>query len=379
MGEFVPKGTRWFDLPSPFLMKRGGCLNAAQLAYESWGSLNLARDNAVLIVTGLSPSAHAASHEANPEPGWWEAMLGPGKAIDTDRWFVICVNSLGSCRGSAGPASINPETGALYGLSFPELSIEDGARAAHALVRGLGIVQLDTLIGCSMGGMTALAYLLQFPGTARRHINICGAAHALPFSIAVRSLQREAIRLDPLWNEGEYTDERYPESGMRIARKLGVLTYRSALEWHGRFGRVRMDNELREDEPFGLEFQVESYLEGHAKRFVRAFDPNCYLYLSRSMDWFDTAEYGEGSVERGLSRIHGTQSLVIGISTDILFPVEQQEQIAEGLALGNNKVAFLAFPSPQGHDAFLVDFDRFDPAVRRFLAGEGLPASDPLD
>lgn len=255
MTEFIPPGTQFHALPSPFPMKRGGALQEARVAYETWGQLNPARDNAVLIVTGLSPDAHAARNDGNSEEGWWEAMLGPGKAIDTDRWFVICVNSLGSCKGSTGPASINPHTGALYQLDFPELSVEDGARAAHAVVQALGINQLACIIGNSMGGMTALAYLLLHPGAARSHINISGSAQALPFSIAIRSLQREAIRLDPAWNHGHYDDEHYPESGMRMARKLGVITYRSALEWDGRFGRVRLESDRPDEEPFGLEFR----------------------------------------------------------------------------------------------------------------------------
>ena len=371
MTEFIPPGTRWHALPSPFAMKRGGDLRDARMAYETWGTLNAARDNAVLIVTGLSPDAHAASNEANPEPGWWDAMVGPGKPIDTDRWFVICVNSLGSCKGSTGPASVNPATGARYGLAFPELSVEDGANAAFEVVRSLGVDSLACLIGNSMGGMVALAYLLLHPGSARAHINISGSARALPFSIAIRSLQREAIRLDPNWNHGDYDDDtQYPEAGMRMARKLGVITYRSALEWDGRFGRVRLDSEDREDdEPFAMEFEVESYLEGHARRFVRRFDPNCYLYLSRSMDWFDLAEYGDGDVAAGLRRIRVDRALAIGVKTDILFPLQQQEEVAHGLRAGGAATEFLPLPSPQGHDAFLVDIARFGPAVRNFLSG----------
>jgi homoserine O-acetyltransferase len=378
MSEFIPPGTQFHPLPSPFAMKRGGALHGARAAFETWGRLNAARDNAVLVVTGLSPDAHAASNPGNPEPGWWDAMLGPGKAIDTDRWFVICVNSLGSCKGSTGPASTNPATGEPYRLDFPELSVEDGAEAAYAVVRGLGIARLACIIGNSMGGMTALAYLLRHPGAARSHINISGSARALPFSIAIRSLQREAIRLDPAWNHGQYDDDPasesgYPEAGMRMARKLGVITYRSALEWDGRFGRVRLDSDRRDDEdPFGLEFEVESYLEGHARRFVRRFDPNCYLYLSRSMDWFDLAEYashasGSGDVMRGLAAIRVDKALAIGVRTDILFPLQQQQQIADGLRAGGADATFLPLDSPQGHDAFLVDIERFGPAVRGFL------------
>lgn len=368
MTEFIPPGTRFHPLPSPFPMKRGGELQGARIAYETWGELNAARDNAILIVTGLSPDAHAASNAGNADAGWWEAMLGPGKPINTDRWFVICVNSLGSCKGSTGPASLNPATGELYRLDFPELSIEDGADAAREAVRGLGVEQLACIIGNSMGGMTALAFLLRHPGLARTHINISGSAQALPFSIAIRSLQREAIRLDPNWSNGDYDEATYPESGMRMARKLGVITYRSALEWDGRFGRVRLESDRPEEEPFGLEFQVESYLEGHARRFVRRFDPNCYLYLSRSMDWFDLAEVAGGDVQQGLARIKVQKALAIGATTDILFPLQQQQQVAEGLRAGGADAEFQALESPQGHDAFLVDIERFGPAVAGFLA-----------
>ena len=368
MTEYIPPGARFVALPSPFAFKRGESLEGARIAYETWGELNAAGDNAVLILTGLSPNAHAAANADDLAPGWWEAMLGPGKPIDSQRWFVICVNSLGSCKGSTGPASTNPKTGEPYRLEFPDLSIEDIARAAHEVVRALGIRQLACVIGNSMGGMSALAYLLLHPGAARAHINVSGSARALPFSIAIRSLQREAIRLDPAWDHGNYDDRHYPENGMRMARKLGVVTYRSAMEWDGRFGRVRLDSEVREDDPFGLEFEVERYLEGHARRFVHQFDPNCYLYLSRSMDWFDLAEYAEGDVMAGLARIRVAKSLSIGVHTDILFPLQQQQEIADGLRAGGAESEFVALPSPQGHDAFLVDIERFGPVISRFLA-----------
>lgn len=369
MTEFIPPGTRWFNLPSPFPMKRGGALHGARLAYETWGTLDAERGNAILILPGMSPDAHAASNPGNPAPGWWEWMIGPGKPVDTNSWFVICVNALGSCKGSTGPASLDPATGAPYRLDFPELSIEDGADAAAELVRGLGIDALACLIGNSMGAMTALALLGRHPGIARNHINICGAARALPFSIAIRSLQREAIRNDPDWNGGHYDTARYPENGMRMARKLGVLTYRSALEWDGRFGRVRLDSERRDDdEPFAAEFEVEGYLEAHAQRFVRRYDPNCYLYLSRSIDWFDLGEAHGGSTENALAEIRNLErALVIGVKTDILFPIQQQEEIAASLRRAGTETRFLPLPSPQGHDAFLVDAERFAPAVTGFL------------
>jgi homoserine O-acetyltransferase/O-succinyltransferase len=344
---------RYCALPSPFAMKRGGELHGARVAYETWGELNPARDNAVLLLTGLSPSAHAASNAEDPSAGWWEAMIGPGKAIDSSRWFVICVNSLGSDKGSTCAASINPTTGEAYRLDFPELSLEDVANAAHAAVSGLGIERLACLIGCSMGGMSALAYMVLHPHSVRAHISVDTAPQAQPFAIAIRSLQREAIRLDPHWNHGQYGADSYPEDGMSIARKLGVITYRSAMEWNGRFARIRLDAEQRDDNPFGLEFEVESYLEGHAQRFVRTFD---------------IAEYGDGSVMEGLKRIHIEQAMVIGVSTDILFPLEQQEQIADGLRAAGATVEFVALNSPQGHDAFLVDIPNYSRAIGGFLA-----------
>ena len=218
-----------------------------------------------------------------------------------------------------------------------------------------------------MGGMTALAYLAQHPGSARMHISISTAPQAQPFAIAIRSLQREAIRLDPQWNNGRYDDEHYPEAGMSIARKLGVITYRSAMEWVGRFARIRLDSEQRDDDPFGFEFQVESYLAGHARRFVRSFDPNSYLYLSRASDWFDLGEHGAG-VDAVLARIDVERALVIGVETDILFPLTQQQQIADGLRAGGAEVELVALDSPQGHDAFLVDIERFGAAIAGFLA-----------
>lgn len=364
----MPDARRYFPLPSPFSMKRGGQLHGAQVSYETWGTLARAHDNAILILPGLSPSAHAASCAEDPTPGWWEAMVGPGKPIDTDRFFVICVNSLGSDKGSTGPASVPPGGSEPYRLDFPALTLEDVAHAAHTLVRdGLGIGRLACLIGCSMGGMSALGYMLLHHDSVRAHVSVNTAPQAQPFAIAIRSLQREAIRLDRNWNKGHYDEDSYPIRGMSIARKLGVITYRSAMEWNGRFARIRLDPEQREDAPFGFEFEVESYLEYHARRFSGSFDPNCYLYLSRASDWFDVAEYGKGDVLEGMKHIRIERAMVIGVSTDILFPLEQQEQIAEGLRNAGAEVEFVALDSPQGHDAFLVDTDHYGRAIGGFL------------
>ena len=215
-------------LDKPFTLRRGGVLEKVQLAYETWGELNAARDNAILIFTGLSPSAHAASSLLDPSPGWWEDMVGPGRPIDTRRFFVVCVNSLGSVFGSTSPASIDPATGQPYRLTFPILTVEDIARGGYEVMRSLGIDQLASVIGPSLGGMTVLAFAAQFPPAARTLVSISAAARSAPFSIALRSLQREMIRKDPAWKEGHYSADGLPVEGMRLARKLGMITYRSA-------------------------------------------------------------------------------------------------------------------------------------------------------
>jgi len=348
-----------------FQMRRGR-LNAPVLAFETWGELNASADNAVLIFTGLSPSAHVASSVADPSSGWWEDMVGPDKPIDTDRYFVICVNSLGSCFGSTGPASVNPDTGTHYRLDFPVLCLEDVASAGALVLDHLGVEQLYAVVGASMGGMTALAFALLHPDRCRALVSISSAARSLPFSIALRSLQRELIRKDPAWQKGRYDFAAGPTSGMRLARKLGMITYRSADEWAERFGRERASSSENSDPPFGIDFEVESYLEAHAEKFVGTFDANCYLYLSRAMDLFDVADHG-GSVDQGLSRVKLDRALVIGVETDLLFPIEQQEALAIGLQPYAGEVSFRRLASIQGHDSFLVDMDRFRPAIATFF------------
>ena len=218
-------------LPQPLRLYRGGQLEQVVVAYETWGRLNAARDNTVLLFTGLSPSAHAASSPADPRPGWWESMIGEGKPIDTRRWYVVCVNSLGSPFGSTSPVSIDPRTGRAYGIGFPELSVEDIAVAAHEMLLTLGIERVAAVVGPSLGGMTSLAWCALYPGEAERLVTISGAAHANPFAIALRSLQREMVRSDPAWRGGNYEPGRGPRLGLRLARKLGTITYRSAEEW----------------------------------------------------------------------------------------------------------------------------------------------------
>jgi homoserine O-acetyltransferase/O-succinyltransferase len=366
-GAAAGDARRYAVLSDPFPMRRGGVLHGARLAYETWGELSPRRDNTILLFTGLSPSAHAASSAADPSDGWWEGMLGPGCAIDTRRFHVICVNSLGSCFGSTGPASIDPATGGPYRVTFPDLSVEDIARAGREALTSLGIARAHTVIGPSLGGMVVLAYLAQFPDGARNVVSISGTAAASPFAIALRSIQREAILRDPDWRGGSYTDERPPETGMRIARKLGMMTYRSAAEWRQRFGREPAMRELDGADPFGPEFAIQSYLEAHARRFVRAFDPNCYLYLSRAMDRFDLAEHGE-STEAVFARSRIERALVIGVESDLLFPLDEQRALADAFEKAGAETVFAPLDCLEGHDSFLIDLERFGREIARFLA-----------
>ena len=355
---------RFVTLDGPFTMLHGG-IESPTIAYETWGELSPAADNAVLLFTGLSPSAHAASSPEDASAGWWEDMIGADKPIDTSRYFVICVNSLGSCFGSTGPASANPATGRRYRLDFPMLALEDVAKAGEAVVESLGVERLHAVAGASMGGMTALAYAVCHPQRVDGALLISSAMRSEPFAIALRSLQRELIRNDPAWRDGEYALDQPPVQGMRLARKLGMITYRSAAEWRQRFGRERATDRSA-GQRFGIDFEVESYLEAHADKFVGAFDPNCYLYLSRAMDLFDIADHG-GSLDDGLKRVTARRALVIGVESDFLFPLHQQRQLAEGLRQSVADVEFKPLASIQGHDSFLVDMDRFRPAVASFF------------
>jgi homoserine O-acetyltransferase/O-succinyltransferase len=359
------KATKTVTLEGRFRMHRGGELDSPTLAYETWGELDAERSNAILIFSGLSPSAHASSSAADPSPGWWEDMIGSGLPLDSDRYFVICVNSLGSCFGSTGPASTNPATGRRYRLDFPVLTLEDVADAAYGVVRHLGIECLHTVVGCSMGGMSGLAYCVRHPGATRNFVSISSAARAEPFSIAVRSLQREMIRSDPKWSGGDYEPGDGPIIGQRMARKLGMITYRSAEEWRGRFGRERATDEGG-SERFKIEFSVESYLENHARKFTGEFDANCYLYLSHASDLFDLAEYG-GSLPSGFRRTRLERVLVIGVRTDILFPIHQQRELADSFKAVCPDTEFVKLDCLRGHDSFLVEMDAFRPVLCRFF------------
>ena len=346
----------------PYRFHRGGEVPEVSLAYETWGALNHARSNVVLLTTGLSPGCHAHSTLLDPSPGWWEGMIGPGRALDTDRYFVICNNSVGSCHGSTGPASVDPRTGSRYRMSFPELSVEDIAATSRLLLQSLGVTKLAAVVGSSLGGMTSLAYAAMFPHEVDKLVTISAAASASTFAIALRSIQREAIRTDPAWLDGSYPLDKPPLVGMALARKLGLVSYRSPGEWGLRFKRDRVEK----PKAHGIEFEIEAYLEHQASRFIHTFDANCYLYLSRAMDLFSLESHAE-TPEEAYARVGARRTLVVGVETDILFPVEQQLDLANRLRAAGKNVHLARLSSLQGHDSFLIDLDRFSPVIGSFL------------
>jgi homoserine O-acetyltransferase len=334
-------------------LKSGSALARPVIAYESWGDLTAARDNAILIFTGLSASAHARSSAADSSPGWWESMIGPGQPLDTNRFCVICMNTLGSCFGSTGPASVNPATGQRYGASFPEISVEDIAAAGAHVLDALGIERAAVVLGPSLGGMVVLAFAAAYPQRARTLVSISGAARSTALSIGLRNAQRQAVRLDPKWRGGDYPPDDPPIAGLKLARRIGTLTYRSAAELDQRFG------------PGGTE-TLADYLERQAELFVRRFDANCFLVISQAMDRFDLAA-SHGRLQDAYRGTGLERALVIGVESDWLFPPTQQSESAAALQAAGVPTEFALLPSFEGHDSFLVDVERFGATLTRFF------------
>ncbi len=352
---------RSLALPGPFPLKGGGTLPAVTLAYETWGPPSRP---VLVLCTGLSPSAHAASGPADPRPGWWEPLIGPGRALDTDRFRIFCFNPLGGCFGSTGPAAIDPLTGEVYGSRFPEIAIEDIALSIHRALLGFGIRQVEAVVGPSLGGLVALALALRGDLAVGRLAVISAASAAEPFAVAIRSLQREILSVH-LAQGGDAV-----RTGMRLARKLGLLSYRSPVEWRTRFARRReTDPAAGAGLPAGSRppFAVEWYLESRACDFAERFDPVSYLRLSRAMDEFDAADSGGGDLERALAGTGLEAVLVAGVTTDLLYPSHQQEALARGFERAGVPVELRIIDSPSGHDAFLVDWMRFEEPLRKFL------------
>lgn len=351
---------RAWTYPRTFDLESGRSIDSPVTAFETWGERE--DDNVILLTTGLSPSAHAARHDPADTPGWWEEMVGPGKPIDTDRWFVVCCNVLGGCHGSTGPSSTDPATGAPYALDFPIVTLRDMMRLQNELLQHLGIERLHAVIGSSMGGMLALEYAALFPDRVGRLIAISASGMTHPFAIALRYVQRRAVMLDPAWRSGRYYDVGQPFGGLSLAREIGTITYRSDVEWTNRFGRA-----WREGDPyeFSGRFEIESYLRHQGEKYPRTYDANSYLYLSRAMDLHDLGR-GRGGLVGGAARIRA-RTMLIGVTTDVLIPLFEIDELADAFVQAGNPAELLVLDIETGHDSFLLHPDAFGPPVAEFL------------
>lgn len=399
--SYTVGATLRYHCSDPLLLDWGGVLPSFDIAYETWGRPNADRSNVILLHTGLSASSHARSTEANPAPGWWEKFIGPGCALDTDKYFVICTNVVGGCYGSTGPSSLDPADGQVYATRFPILTIEDMVRAQFRLLDHLGVRRLYASVGSSMGGMLSLASVALFPDRVGRIVSVSGCARSHPYSIAMRHTQRQVLMMDPNWNRGFYYGRVPPHAGMKLAREIATVTYRSGPEWEQRFGRRRADPA----KPPALcpDFLIETYLDHAGEKFCLTYDPNSLLYVSKAMDLFDLGiearraaakrraerekslaagerrslaetlsscsltlpetpyeeQPGSGGAEdaaagsvlapapqgsrppedlvAGLSPLRDHPALIMGVASDILFPAWQQREVAEAIRAGGNR------------------------------------------
>ena len=345
----------------------GGHLPEVALAYETWGELDGTGENAVLIVHALTGDAHAAGEpsEAYRKGGWWNPMIGLGRAIDTESCFVVCSNVLGGCYGSTGPTSIDPETGRLYGMRFPVVTIRDMVRAQKRLLDFLGVRRLALVIGGSIGGQQALEWAVEFPDFVEKAVPIAATGALGPQGVGMSEIGRRAIMADPGWQNGDYYGTgRRPDAGLAIARMAGMMTYQSAAGQWERFGRRPASRPALHEE-FGGRFEIESYLHYQGKDLVERFDANSYLYLSRAMDLYDVSA-GYESEEEAYSRIEA-EVLFVGISSDWLFPPNEVRQTAQRARRAGADADYAEIDSLSGHDAFLKDWDELRAAVGPFI------------
>jgi len=363
----TPRTFTFAHPPNQFILTSGERLGPIDVAYETYGQLNAAGDNAILICHALTGSAHAAGgySETFRSEGWWDPLIGPGKPFDTDRYFVICSNMLGSCYGTTGPASINPATGQPYGMSFPVITIRDMVRVQRQLLRYLGIKRLVAVAGGSMGGMQALEWAVTYPDFMDGVICLAASGRLYPQAIAYNEVGRRAIMLDPKWNGGNYYPGQGPVDGLALARMIGTITYKSDESMNKRFGRKFCSDD--EDCLFRFEekFEVEDYLHYHGEALVKRFDANSYLYLTKAMDLHDIG-LAYDSYEHAIRSIKA-EMLVIGISSDILFPTYQQKEIVKIMQKYNLHADYHEIQSPHGHDGFLIEFEKIKPIIDLFL------------
>lgn len=344
-------------------MESGARLGPVTLAYETYGTPNENRSNAILILHALTGDAHAAGfHEGGKEPGWWDNMIGPGKAFDTDKYFIVCSNVLGGCKGSTGPSSVNPKTGRPYGLDFPVVTIKDMVNAQHNLIDHLGINRLLSVSGGSMGGMQALQWVVSYPERVRSVIPIATTANHSPQQIAFNEVGRQAIMADPNWNDGDYYGRELPAKGLGVARMVGHITYMSDVSMNDKFGRRFRSN--AKPFKFSPEFEVEGYLQYRGDNFIKRFDPNSYLYITKAIDYFDLAN-GKGIHEllKGIT----SRFLIIAFKSDWLYPAYQSQEIARACKLAGVEAIYCELSSAYGHDAFLVEVEEQSRLIKHFL------------
>ncbi len=358
--------TKYFDMPEgeAFVLENKIKIYGLRIAYETYGELNEDRSNAILICHALSGEAHAAGyHAGDKKPGWWNEMIGPGKAFDTDKYFVICSSVIAGCKGSSGPNSIDPETGKPYGLSFPIVSIKDMVKAQKRLVDHFDIERLLCVCGGSMGGMQALQWPVSYPEMVISCIPVATTYKHSAQQIAFDEVGRQAIMSDPAWNGGNYYDKKHPTAGLAVARMIGHITYMSDSSMDKKFGRMLKKEKLGYE--FSSEFEVEGYLRYRGDTFVKRFDANSYLYLTKAMDYFDLQK--DDSLQTAFNGIK-SRFLVIAFTSDWLYPPYQSKDIVRALKMNRVDVSYCEISSQYGHDAFLLEFKEETKLVKHFLA-----------
>jgi homoserine O-acetyltransferase len=384
VGWTTPKRATLATPENPLKLETGVEIDDVTVEYEVYGELNDARDNAILIAHALSGDAHAAGWDAEAEtlgrhwrtrkPGWWDTVIGPGKAIDTNTYCVICANVLGSCYGTTGPASLNPETGKPYGLEFPIVTVGDWVRMEARLLDELGVETLYAVVGGSLGGQQALEWALAFPERVRKCLILASSARLSAQGLAFNAVGRYAVLHDANFNGGQYYDGAPPNDGLAAARMLAHITYLSDSGMTAKFGRRLQDGKSRQS-GFGVEFQVESYLTYQGESFVQRFDANSYLYITRAMDYYDAAARGDGDLAKACSRIR-SEVMIVSFETDWLYPPDECRDLALALMHNNIPVNYVQVHSQYGHDAFLVETECVSRLLNAFLTRA--PADSPI-
>ncbi len=369
--EYSKQGIRTSYTFDSLPLQQGGSFGPVTLAYETWGTLNAEGTNAILVTHALTGDAHAhdAAQPDNAKIAWWNPLIGPGRAIDTARYFVICSNVLGSCYGSSGPSSLDAQTGQPYGMRFPLITIHDMVRAQRQLIEQLGVRQLAMVVGGSIGGQQALEWAVSYPELVQRVAIFAATAAVTAQAVAFSEVERQAIMADPLWRGGDYYPESGPKAGLAIARMLAMITYQSEEAMELRFGRnqarvTTVPSPSRYPD-MGNRFDVESYLYYQGEQLTQRFDANSYLYISRAMDMYDVSE-GYPSIEAALQRI-SSRALFVGIRSDFLFPAAHVRWLADKVrSLGGN-AAYVELDSPHGHDAFLKEWEQMAAALHHIV------------